>query len=468
MTVKEVKTLEKSTVELIVEVKGEEFKTAVDNAFKKNLSKISVPGFRKGKAPRKVVERLYGEGIFFEDAVNELYPKACEEAIAEAKLEPVARPEIEITEVDADGFTFKALVTVKPEVNVKAYKGLKATKNVYTVTEAEAKAELERLQKQNERTIVVDRESKDGDTVNINFDGSVDGVHFDGGKGENYDLVLGSNSFIPGFEPQLVGKKAGEEVKVEVTFPEDYHAEELKGKAAIFDCKINEVKETEVPELDDEFAKDVSEFDTLADLKKDIKKKIKEGKERQAANELDNALIDALLENTEVEVPDAMVQQKVDTMCGEFEQRLAGSGLNLEMYLQYTGMDMAAFRKGFEEDALKQVKVRLALEKVVALEGVVVEDAEIEKEYNDIAAAYGMPADQVKMYIPKEDITMDCAVSKAVEIIRNNAEVTEEKVAAKKSAAKKPAEKKTAEKKPAAKKPAAKKPAAKKEEKTEE
>ena len=355
--------------------------------------------------------------------------------------------------MDADGFTFKALVTVKPEVTVKAYKGLKATKNVYTVTEAEAKAELERLQKQNERTVVVDRESKDGDTVNINFDGSVDGVPFDGGKGENYDLVLGSNSFIPGFEPQLVGKKAGEEVKVEVTFPEDYHAEELKGKAAIFDCKINEVKETEVPELDDEFAKDVSEFDTLAELKKDIKKKIKEGKERQAASELDNALIDALLENTEVEIPDAMVEQKVDTMCGEFEQRLAGSGLNLEMYLQYTGMDMAAFRKGFEEDALKQVKVRLALEKVVAMEGVVVADEDIEKEYNDIAAAYGMPADQVKMYIPKEDITMDCAVAKAVEIIRNNAEVTEEKVAAKKTAAKKPAAKKTA---------------AKKEEKTEE
>ncbi|MBQ7935963.1 MAG: trigger factor [Clostridia bacterium] len=447
MTVKEVKKLEKSTVELTVEVKGEEFKAAVDAAFEKNLAKISVPGFRKGKAPRKVVERMYGEGIFFEDAVNELYPKAYEDAIAEAKIDPVARPEIEITEVDAEGFTMKAVVTVKPEVTVKAYKGLKATKNVYTVTESEAKAELERLQNQNERTIFVDRDSKDGDTVNINFDGSVDGVHFDGGKGENYDLVLGSGSFIPGFEPQLVGKKAGEDVKVEVTFPEDYHAEDLKGKAAIFDCHINEVKENELPELDDEFAKDVSEFDTLADLKKDIKKKIKEGKERQAANELDNALIDALLENTEVEIPDAMVQQKVDTMCGEFEQRLAGSGLNLEMYLQYTGMDMASFRKGFEEDATKQVKVRLALEKVVELEGVVVSDEDIKKEYNDIAAAYNMPADQVKMYIPKEDITMDCAVSKAVELIRNNAEITEEKVAAKKTAAKKPAAKKTAAKK---------------------
>ncbi len=442
MTVKEVKTLENSTVELIVEVKGEEFKKAVDAAFKKNIAKITVPGFRKGKAPRKVVERLYGEGVFFEDAVNALYPDAYDAAVKEADLKVVARPEIEITEVDAEGFTFKAVVTVKPEVNVKEYKGLKVTKNVYTVTESEAKAELERLQKQNERTIVVERESKDGDTVNINFEGSVDGVPFDGGKGDNYDLVLGSGSFIPGFEPQLVGKKAGEDVQVEVTFPEEYHAEELKGKAAVFACHINEVKETELPELDDEFAKDVSEFDTLADLKKDIKKKIKEQKARQADGELDNALIDALLENTEVTIPAAMIEQKVDNMAAEFEQRLAGSGLNLQMYLQYTGMDEASFRKGFEADAEKQTKVRLALEKVVELEGVVVSEEDIEKEYSDIAAAYGMPAEQVKMYLPKEDITMDCAVSKAVELIRNNAEITEEKVSAKKPAAKKATAKK--------------------------
>ena len=447
MTVKEVKNLEKSMVELTVEVKGEEFKAAVDAAFKKNLSKITVPGFRKGKAPRKVVERLYGEGVFFEDAVNALYPKACDDAVAEAGLKVVARPDVEITEVDADGFTMKVVCTVKPEVNVKEYKGLKVTKNVYTVTESEAKAELERLQKQNERTVVVDRESKDGDTVNINFDGSVDGVHFDGGKGENYDLVLGSGSFIPGFEPQLVGKKAGEDVNVEVTFPAEYHAEDLAGKAAIFACHINEVKEIELPELDDEFAKDVSEFDTLADLKKDIKKKLKEQKAKQADGELDNALIDALLANTEVEIPDAMIEQKVDNMCGEFEQRLAGSGLDLKTYLQYTGMDMDAFRGGFKADAEKQVKVRLALEKVVELEGVVVADEDIEKEYKDIADAYGMPVDQVKMYLPKEDITMDCAVSKAVELIRANAEITEEKVAAKKPAAKKPAAKKTTAKK---------------------
>ncbi len=457
MTVKEVKNLEKSMVELTVEVKGEEFKAAVDAAFKKNLSKITVPGFRKGKAPRKIVEKLYGEGIFFEDAVNALYPKAYDDAVEEAGLKVVARPEIEITEVDAEGFTFKAVVTVKPEVTVKEYKGLKVTKTVYNVTESEVKAELERLQKQNERTVVVDRESKDGDTVNINFDGSVDGVHFDGGKGENYDLVLGSGSFIPGFEPQLVGKKAGEDVKVEVTFPEEYHAEDLKGKAAIFDCHINEVKETEVPELDDEFAKDVSEFDTLADLKKDIKKNLKEQKARQSDSELDNTLIDALLEQTEVEIPDAMVEQKIDNMCGEFEQRLAGSGLDLKTYLQYTGMDMDSFRKGFTPDAEKQVKVRLALEKVVELEGVVVSDEDIEKEYKDIADAYGMPADQVKMYLPKEDITMDCAVSKAVELIRANAEITEEKAAAKKAAAKTTGEKKTTAKKPAAKKTAAKK-----------
>ncbi len=443
MTVKEVKNLENSTVELNVEVKGEEFKAAVDAAFKKNLSKMTVPGFRKGKAPRKIVEKLYGEGIFFEDAVNELYPKAYEDAVKEADLKVVARPEIEITSVDAEGFSFKAVVAVKPEVTVKEYKGLKATKTVYSVTEAEVKAELERLQKQNERTITVEREAKEGDTVNIDFDGSVDGVHFDGGKGEKYDLVLGSGSFIPGFEEQLVGKKAGEEVDVNVTFPEDYHAEDLKGKAAVFACKVNEVKETEVPELDDEFAKDVSEFDTLADLKKDIRKKIKTQKEAQSNSELDNALIDALLEQAEMDVPAAMVEEKVNNMVAEFEQRLAGSGLDLKTYMQYTGMDMENFRKGFEADALKQIKVRLALEKVVELEGVVVAEEDIEKEYKDIAEAYNMPVDQVKMYLPKDDITMDCAVSKAVELIRTNAEITEEK-------AKKPAAKKAAKKEEAA------------------
>lgn len=457
MTVKEVKNLENSTVEMNVEVKGDVFKAAVDDAFRKNLSKMNVPGFRKGKAPRKLVEKLYGEGIFFEDAVNALYPKAYEDAVAEAGIKPVARPEIEITEVDGEGFSFKATVVVKPEVKVNAYKGMKAVKTVYNVAESEVKAELERLQKQNERTIVVDRASKDGDTVNIDFDGSVDGVPFDGGKGENYDLVLGSGSFIPGFEPQLIGKTAGEEVQVDVTFPEDYHAENLKGKQAVFACKVNEVKEIELPELDDEFAKDVSEFDTLAELKKDIRKKLKEQKERQASNELDNALIDALLENTEVEVPDVMVQQKVDSMCAEFEQRLAGSGLNLKTYLQYTQMDEASFRKGFEADALKQVRVRLALEKVVELEGIVVSEEEIEKEYKEIADAYQMPAEQIKAYIPQEDITMDCAVGKAVELIRNQAEITEEKASAKKPAAKKETE---GEKKPAAKKPAAKKTAA--------
>lgn len=447
MTVKEVKNLEKSTVELTIEVKDESFQKAVDDAFRKNLSKLTVPGFRKGKAPRKVVERLYGEGIFFEDAVNALYPKAYDDAVAESGIKPVAQPEIEITEVDANGFSFKATVVVKPAVEIKAYKGLKATKKVYNVAESEVKAELERLQKQNERTTVVEREAKNGDTVNIDFDGSVDGVPFDGGKGEHYDLILGSGSFIPGFEEQLVGKKAGDEVAVEVTFPEDYHAEELKGKSAVFACKVHEVKENELPALDDEFAKDVSEFDTLAELKKDIRKNLKEQKERQSANELDSALIDALLENTEVEVPDAMVRQKVDSMCGEFEQRLAGSGLNLKTYLQYTQMDEAAFRKGFEEDALKQVKVRLALERVVELEGVVVSDEEIDKEYQSIADAYQMPVEQVKAYIPQDDITLDCAVGKAVEVVRNNAEITEEKSAAKKASAKKPAAKKTAEKK---------------------
>ena len=457
MTVREVEKLENSKVKLVVEVKGEEFNSAVDAAFKKNLSKMTVPGFRKGKAPRSIVERLYGKGVFYEDAVNALYPKAYDDAVAEAKLDVVARPEVEIQEIGDDGFVFTATVTVKPEVKVKKYKGLKAAKTVYTVTENEVKAELERLQKQNERTVTVERAAKKGDTVNIDFDGSVDGIRFDGGKGENYDLVLGSGSFIPGFEDQLIGKKAGEEAEVKVTFPADYHAEELKGKDAIFACKVHEVKEIQRPDLDDEFAKDVSEFDTLAELKKDIKKKIRERKDRQADQELENALMDALLEKTEVEVPVVMVEQKIDQMANEFEQRLSGSGLNLKTYLQYTQMDEKAFRNGFEQDALKQIKVRLALENVALSEKIEISDEDVDKEYKTIGDAYGMPVDQVKMYIPKEEILKDCAVSKAVAVIRENAEITEKKE--EKTAAKKPAAKKA---EPAAKKPAAKKTAVKK------
>lgn len=449
MNLKENKKTEKNTVELVVEVKGDEFKAAVDAAFKKNIAKMTVPGFRKGKAPRKMVEKLYGEGVFYDEAINALYPAAYDAAVAEAGISPVDNPAVEVTSVDSEGFEFKAKVTVKPEVEVKEYKGIKAVKNVYNVTETMVKGEIEAMRKQNQRIVDVDREAKSGDTVNIDYEGSVDGVAFDGGKAEGYDLSLGSNTFIPGFEDQLIGKKAGQECEVNVTFPEEYHAEELKGKAAVFKVKVNAVKEIQLPDVDDEFAKDVSEFDTLAELKSSIKKNLKEQKAKQSESELENALVEKLLENTEVEIPQVMISRKVDSMMSEFEQRLAGSGLNLNTYIQYMGTDLESFKKNYEPEAEKQVKTRLALEKIVELEKIVVSDEDTDKEYQMIADAYNMKLEDVKRFVPASEITMDVAVGKAVELIKNNAEITEEKPAAKKTAAKKTAAKKPADDKPA-------------------
>ena len=377
MNLKENNKTDKNTVELVVEVKGDEFKAAVDAAFKKNIAKMTVPGFRKGKAPRKMVEKLYGEGVFYDDAINALYPAAYDAAVAQAGISPVDNPAVEVTSVDSEGFEFKAKVTVKPEVEVKDYKGIKAVKNVYNVTETMVKGEIEALRKQNQRIVDVDREAKSGDTVNIDYEGSVDGVPFDGGKAQGYDLSLGSNTFIPGFEDQLIGKKAGDECDVNVTFPEEYHAEELKGKAAVFKVKVNNVKEIQLPDADDEFAKDVSEFDTLAELKADT--------------------------------------------------------------------DLESFKKNYEPEAEKQVKTRLALEKIVELEKIVVSDEDTDKEYQMIADAYKMKLEDVKRFVPAEEITMDVAVGKAVELIKNNAQITEQKQAAKKTAAKKTAAKKPAD-----------------------
>ena len=445
MNLKENNKTDKNTVELVVEVKGDEFKAAVDAAFKKKIAKMTVPGFRKGKAPRKMVEKLYGEGVFYDDAINALYPSAYDAAVAQAGISPVDNPAVEVTSVDSEGFEFKAKVTVKPEVEVKDYKGIKAVKNVYNVTETMVKGEIEALRKQNQRIVDVDREAKSGDTVNIDYEGSVDGVPFDGGKAQGYDLSLGSNTFIPGFEDQLIGKKAGDECDVNVTFPEEYHAEELKGKAAVFKVKVNNVKEIQLPDADDEFAKDVSEFDTLAELKADIKKKLKEQKNAQSESELESALVDKLLENTEVEIPAVMISRKVDSMMAEFEQRLAGSGLNLNTYIQYMGTDLESFKKNYEPEAEKQVKTRLALEKIVELEKIVVSDEDTDKEYQMIADAYKMKLEDVKRFVPAEEITMDVAVGKAVELIKNNAQITEQKQAAKKTAAKKTAAKKPAD-----------------------
>ncbi len=438
MKVTDVKKLEKSEVSLTIEVKGESFVKATDAAFKKNAKRISVPGFRPGKATRKQIEALYGEGVFFDDAIKALYPEALEQAVVENKLDVIDVKDINVESVDKEGFVFVAVVVVKPEATVKNYKGIKAEKNVYTVTSSEVDDKLKQEQKKAERVIPVERPVQSGDVAVIDYEGFLNDVPFAGGKGEDYELEIGSGTFIPGFEDQLIGKTKGENVEVNVTFPEEYHAEELKGKAVVFKVAVKDVREKQLPEIDDEFVKDISEFDTLADYKKDIRKKIKEAKENRAQSELENALLDALVNETEVEIPEAMIAKQIDNIVRDFDGRLQMQGMKLDMYLQYTGMNMEAFREGFKPEAEKQVKVRLALEAIVKAESIEVSDKELEAEYKKLADAYQMEVDQIKPYIPADELKMDTAVGKALDVIKANAEITEKKVeTAKKTATKK-------------------------------
>jgi len=438
--------LENSRYELIVSVGADEFKPAVDKAFKQNIKKISIPGFRKGKAPRSVVEKMFGEGVFYEDAVNALYPAAYEKALDEAGLEPVDRADIEITDVNAEGFTFKATFTVKPEVTVKDYKGIKAEKVTAVVSDDEMEAELTRLREQAGRMIDVDdRAAQDGDTANINFEGFADGVAFEGGKGEDYPLILGAGQFIPGFEEQIVGKAIGEEFDVNVTFPEEYHAPELAGKPAVFKCKLNSLKVRELPELDDEFAKDISEFDTLDELKKDISAKILERKEERCKADLENDLVSAIIEKMEGEIPQVMIDNRCEDMVQDFGYRLQSQGLNLEAYFQYTNSTVEDMKASFAEQATRQVKVRLALEKIAELEGLTVAEAEVEEYVEKMAKDYGMDVAKLKELLPAgeiKNIEEELKVQKAIDLVRDSAEITE---VAEKSAKeeKKPAKKAT-------------------------
>ncbi len=446
MNLTSTKKIETNVVEIEVAVGAEEFKAAVDRAFKKAAPKISLPGFRKGKAPRALIEKMYGEGFLFEDAVNELYPVAYEQAIKEAKLEPVTHPEIEITDVSKDGFGFKAKVTVRPEVEVTDYKGIQAEKVVYTASDDEVEAEINRLRERNGRIVNVEgRAAQNGDISIIDFEGFVDGVAFEGGKGENYSLTLGSGQFIPGFEEQIVGKEVGAEFDVNVNFPEEYHAEELKGKPAVFKVKINELKTKELPELDDEFAKDVSEFDTLADLKADTKKKIQERLDAKSQEDLENKLVDAVVANMKAEIPQVMIENRIDDMIRDFEYRLQSQGLNVDTYLQYTGMDKDGFRKNFAEQAEKQVKIRLALEKITELENLTATEDELNAEIDKIAQAYGLEADKVRGMVPENEISKDIAVNKAIDLIKEHAKVTESAEKAEEPKAKKTTKAKAAD-----------------------
>ncbi len=420
--------VDKNLRELEIVVEKDEMEKAIETAYRKNVGKIAVPGFRKGKAPRKIIEKYYGEGVFFEDAVNIAYPEAYEKALEETGIEPVDKAEVEMKDGSDEGFTFIAKVTVKPEVIVKEYKGLSAEKPSAEVTEEEIDEEVKRLQTRNSRLVTVEREAKDGDATIIDYSGSVDGVKFEGGTAENQTLNLGSGMFIPGFEEQVVGMKAGDEKDITVKFPEEYHAKDLAGKVAIFHVKLHEVKETEMPTVDDEFVKDVSEFDTVADFRADIQKKIAERKEKMAETEFENGLMDALIENMEAEIPQCMIESQIDDIARDFDYKLKMQGLDLGTYLSYSKMDMSSFRRTFEEQATKQVKSRLALEKVAELENIDVPDEDAEAELKRLSEYYGMALEEVKKVISAASVKKDLAVAKVVDLIKENAKTLEKKV----------------------------------------
>lgn len=423
MSLKNAEVKETNRVELEIEVGAEEFEAAVEKAYRKNIKSMNIPGFRKGKAPRRFVEKMYGTGVFYEDAVNALYPTALDAAIKESGYDYVEdKIDLDVVSVGPEGLVFKAVITVKPEIEVGEYKGLKADKKVEPVTDADVDAEMAKLQDRNSRLVTVEgRPAADGDTVVFDFEGFVDGVAFDGGKGENHTLVLGSGQFIPGFEEQIVGKSAEEEFDVNVTFPEDYHAKELAGKPAVFKCKLHEIKAKELPELNDDFAKDCSEFDTLEELKADSRKKLTESRERSAQEKFEAALIDQLVEGVKGEIPEAMFANRQNEAVQEFGYRLQSQGLSLDMYLQYTGSDMDTFKATFRPQAEREVKLRLALEKIAALEGLTASDEALEAEYAAMAEQYKMDVEQVKKFVPAAELAKDLTVRAAMDLVKDSA-----------------------------------------------
>lgn len=425
MSLKNATKKENNRVELEIEVDAAAFEAAVDAAYRKDIQNITVPGFRKGKAPRALVEKMYGEGMFYETAVNDVYPAALDEAIRESGYDYVEdKIDFDVQSVGKDGLKFTAVITVKPEVELGEYKGLKATKKVAAVTDEDVDAELKALQERNSRMVSVDdRAAEMGDTVTFDFEGFVDGVAFEGGKAENHALVLGSGQFIPGFEDQLVGKKVDEECDVNVTFPEEYHAAELAGKPAVFKCKIHEIQMKELPELNDDFAKDVSDFDTLDELKADSKTKIEERRAAAADEEVSEQLVDGLLGILTADIPAAMFENAIEESVQDFGYRLQSQGLSLDKYVEFTGGDMAAFREGFREQAEKKVKMRLILEKIAKLENIEPTAEDIEAEYNRFAEMYQMEADKIKAFIPEKALAEDLAVQKAMDLVKENAKI---------------------------------------------
>ena len=416
--------LEKSMVELQFSIDAETFKAAVNNAFKREGKKYAIPGFRKGKAPRHMIEKMYGSDIFHYDAVNDLFPEAYEAAVKEAKIDVVGRPDPEVVSMsEADGVVLKVKVAVKPEVELGEYAGLTVTKEAKNVNEADVDAEVKRMQDRNGRLLTREGAAENGDTVDIDFEGFVDGKAFEGGKAEHYSLVLGSGSFIPGFEDQVVGHSAGEEFDVNVKFPEEYGAAELAGKDATFKIKLHEVKYKELPALDDDFAKDVSEYDTLDELKDSIRKGIQANHEKQADQKVENDLMDQVITNMKADIPDAMVDSRIDELVQDFEYRISQQGLKLADYLKYMGMNIEQFRAQFKDQADKQVKMRLAMEAIVAKEGITASDEEFEEEVKRIADAYKMEADKVKSIVDAAAVKADLAINKAIDFVKEKANV---------------------------------------------
>ncbi len=418
----QVEKLENSMAKLTIETSAEELEKALQNAFLKNKNKISIPGFRKGKVPRQIIEKMYGPAIFYEDAANELIPESFQKAMDECGEDIVSSPEIDVTQIEkGKPFIFTALVALKPEVKLGKYKGVKVDKADTAVTDEEVDAEINKERENNARNIeVTDRAVKDGDMTVIDFEGFVDGTAFDGGKGENYPLTIGSGAFIPGFEEQLVGAQIGEEVEVNVTFPEDYQAEELKGKAALFKCTVREIKEKELPELDDEFASEVSEFETLAEYKEDVRATLTSKKEKEAKDAKEAAVIEAIVNDSEMEIPEAMLLTQQKQMVDEFAQRMQMQGISMDQYLQFTGATYDKMMEQVRPQAERRIKSRLVLEAVVKAENIEASDADYEEELKSMAEAYQMEVDKVKEMLPEKSavqIKQDIAVRKAAEFV---------------------------------------------------
>lgn len=415
---------ETNTYELTVAVEKEVFAAAVSKVYKKQVKSINVPGFRKGKAPRNIIEKMYGTDVFYDDAMQECYPEALDAAAKEADVKIVAVTNVEVEEVSADGFTFKATCVVEPEIEIKDYKGIEIEKKSTEVTDELINEELDRVRERNSRMVTVeDRAAQMGDFTVIDFEGFVDGVAFDGGKAENFNLELGSGNFIPGFEEQLVGHNTDEEFTIDVTFPEEYHSDELKGKAAQFKITIHEIKVKELPEVDDEFVKDVSDKDTLDEYKAELKENIAKRLEDEANRDIDDQLVEKVLEKAEGEIPEAMFDNEVNTMLREMDMRLRSQGMDLNTYMQYTGMNPESVKEMYLPEAQKRVKMRLALEKIVKLENITPTETEIEAEYTRLAEAYQMEADKVKEALPTDAISQDLAVEKAMKFVKDNAKI---------------------------------------------